>query len=188
MDRNRFRNPENEDRPYMLRHDLAEGMAPEKLDALERCGFGGVVTNVPWHRGAGDTAVYLDREEDFRALDEAVRAAGERGMGVWLYDEKGYPSASADGLTMLGHPEYEARGFTELRTEGAEWRRPDTFEKIIFACREDGSPVPFDADRAEGADRVYVVRPVFEGSHAQKCGWGPRHYPNLMDEIGRAHV
>ena len=102
-------------------------------------------------------------------------------MGVWLYDEKGYPSASADGLTMLGHPEYEARGFAEICTDGADWVRPDTFEKIIFACKEDGSPVPFDANITHGADRVYVVRPVFEGSHAQKCGFGPRHYPNIMD-------
>nr|MCR5681263.1 hypothetical protein [Clostridiales bacterium] len=96
-------------------------------------------------------------------------------------DEKGYPSASADGLTMLGHPEYEARGLTEIHTDGGTWVRPDTFEKIVYACRDDGSPVRFDVNYAEGADRVYVVRPVFEGSHAQKCGWGPRHYPNLMD-------
>ena len=153
-----------------------------KLDALRRAGFGGVVTNAPWHTSADDPAVYLAADADFHALDDAVRAAGEGGMGVWLYDEKGYPSASADGLTLLGHPEYEARGFTEIHTDGQDWARPDTFEKIIFACRDDGTPVPFDANAAHGADRVFVVRPVFEGSHAQKCGWGPRHYPNLMDQ------
>ncbi len=183
MDRQRFRDPLNEDRPYMLRHDMAEGGDPNpSLDALHKAGFGGIVTNAPWHQGAGDPALYLGPEEDFHALDRAVEETAARGMGVWLYDEKGYPSASADGLTMLGHPEYEARGVTEIRVNGGTWQRPDTFEKIVFACREGGSPVPFDADRAEGADRVYAVRPVFEGSHAQKCGWGPRHYPNLMDK------
>ncbi len=182
MDKNRFRHPKNEDRPYMLRHDLAEGEAAEKLDALLNAGFGGVVTNAAWHREKGDPAGYLAADEDFRLLDDAVCAAKKRDMGVWLYDEKGYPSASADGLTMLGHPEYEARGFTEIRTGGTDWVRPDIFEKIIYACREDGSPVPFTADIARGADRVYVVRPVFEGSHAQKCGYGPRHYPNIMDQ------
>lgn len=166
----------------MLRHDLAEGEAAEKLDALLKAGFGGVVTNAPWHRAEDDPAVYLAADEDFRLLDGAVCAAKRRDMGVWLYDEKGYPSASADGLTMLGHPEYEARGFTEIRTGGTDWVRPDTFEKIIYACKEDGSPVSFDANIAHGADRVYIVRPVFEGSHAQKCGYGPRHYPNIMDQ------
>ena len=182
MDKNRFLHPLNEDRPYMLRHDLAEGGAPAKLDALRAVGFGGVVTNAPWHTSPSDPAVYLAADGDFKALDDAVRAARERGMGVWLYDEKGYPSASADGLTLLGHPEYEARGFTEIPTGGRDWARPDTFEKIIYACRDDGEAVPFDANFARGADRVFVVRPVFEGSHAQKCGWGPRHYPNLMDK------
>lgn len=182
MDKNRFLHPLNEDRPYMLRHDLAEGGAPAKLDALRAVGFGGVVTNAPWHTSPSDPAVYLAADGDFKALDDAVRAACERGMGVWLYDEKGYPSASADGLTLLGHPEYEARGFTEIPTGGRDWARPDTFEKIIYACRDDGEAVPFDANFARGADRVFVVRPVFEGSHAQKCGWGPRHYPNLMDK------
>ena len=60
--------------------------------------------------------------------------------------------------------------------------KPNIFEKIIFACKDDGTPVPFSPTRAEGADRVYVVRPLFEGSHAQTCGWGPRHYPNLLDK------
>ncbi|MBR5365099.1 MAG: hypothetical protein IK132_02520 [Clostridia bacterium] len=181
MDRERFLNPKNEDRPYMLRHDAAEGEAGGKLDALAKAGFGGIVTNAAWHTAKGDPAFYLADDGDFLLLDRTIEAAEARGMGVWLYDEKGYPSASADGLTMLGHPEYEARGLTEIRTDGGTWVRPDTFEKIVYACRDDGSPVRFDVNYAEGADRVYVVRPVFEGSHAQKCGWGPRHYPNLMD-------
>ncbi|MBR5680526.1 MAG: hypothetical protein IKX19_07705, partial [Clostridia bacterium] len=181
MDRERFLHPKNEDRPYMLRHDAAEGEAGGKLDALAKAGFGGIVTNAAWHTAKGDPAFYLADDGDFLLLDRTIEAAEARGMGVWLYDEKGYPSASADGLTMLGHPEYEARGLTEIHTDGGTWVRPDTFEKIVYACRDDGSPVRFDVNYAEGADRVYVVRPVFEGSHAQKCGWGPRHYPNLMD-------
>ena len=181
MDRERFLHPKNEDRPYMLRHDAAEGEAGGKLDALAKAGLGGIVTNAAWHTAKGDPAFYLADDGDFLLLDRTIEAAEARGMGVWLYDEKGYPSASADGLTMLGHPEYEARGLTEIHTDGGTWVRPDTFEKIVYACRDDGSPVRFDVNYAEGADRVYVVRPVFEGSHAQKCGWGPRHYPNLMD-------
>lgn len=186
MDKKRFADPALCDRPYRLLHDT-KGV-PDALDRLTADGFGGIVTNADWHTGADDPGQYLLEEKDFSRLDRVIVACRERGMGVWLYDECGYPSASADGLTMLGHTEYEARGFTELPGEGAGtvYRRPDTFEKIIFACLNDGTPVPFDGNHAEGADKIYAVRPVFEGSHAQKCGWGPRHYPNLLDRRAMA--
>lgn len=183
IDPERFANPKNEDRIYMLQHDT-KGDAGALLDKLGAAGFGGIVTNADWHTGKGDPEFYLQPDGDFAHLDEVIRMAGNRGMGLWLYDECGYPSCTANGLTMLGHPEYEARGFTEIRAggPGTVWDKPLTYEKIIFACRDDGTPVPFTATRAEGADRVYAVRPLFEGSHAQTCGWGPRHYPNLMDK------
>ena len=183
IDKDRFANPTNEDKIYMLQHST-QGDVDVILNKLQAAGFGGIVTNAEWHNGQSDKNFYLENDTDFAHLDEVIKKVKKRGMGLWLYDECGYPSASANGLTLLGHPEYEARGFIELRAEGkgTVWNRPNLFEKIIFACRDDGSPVPFNADRAEGADKVYVVRPVFEGSHAQNCGWGPRHYPNLMDK------
>lgn len=179
----RFANPMNEDRIYMLQHDT-RGDVDALLDRLGAAGFGGIVTNADWHTGKADPDFYLQNDEDFERLDKVIDALRNRGMGVWLYDECGYPSASANGLTLLGHPEYEARGFTEIRAggPGTVWDKPLTYEKIIFACRDDGTPVPFSPTRAEGADRIYAVRPVFEGSHAQTCGWGPRHYPNLLDK------
>ena len=187
FDKERFAHPTNADRIYMLQHST-RGDVDALIDKLGAAGFGGVVTNADWHNGKADPDFYLQKDADFARLDEVIRTLKKRGMGVWLYDECGYPSGSANGLTLLGHPEYEARGFTEIRAEGpgTVWRRPDLFEKIIFACREDGTPVPFDANHAEGADRVYAVRPLFEGSHAQNCGWGPRHYPNLMDKAAVA--
>ena len=183
IDKERFANPANKDRIYMLQHSTRSD-ADAILDRLLAAGFGGIVTNAEWHTGKSDPDLYLGKDEDFAWLDDVLGKLKERGMGVWLYDECGYPSASADGLTLLGHPEYEARGFTEIRAQGpgTVWIRSNVFEKIVFACRDDGTRVPFTSDRAEGADRVYVVRPVFEGSHAQNCGWGPRHYPNLMDK------
>ncbi len=187
VDKDRFAHPTNADRIYMLQHSTA-GDVDAILDRLSAAGFGGIVTNAEWHNGKSDKNFYLQNDSDFAHLDKVIASLGERGMGVWLYDECGYPSASANGLTLLGHPEYEARGFAELRAEGpgTVWNRPSTFEKIIFACKDDGTPVPFDANHAEGADRVYVVRPLFEGSHAQNCGWGPRHYPNLLDKAAVA--
>jgi len=183
MDKERFAHPENADRIYMLQHGT-RGNVDAMLDNLRAAGFGGIVTNADWHTGKGDKDFYLQKDEDFAWLDKVIRAVKDRGMGVWIYDECGYPSATANGLTLLGHPEYEARGFSEIRAggPGTVWERPFTYEKIIFACKDDGTPVPFTPNRAEGADRVYAVRTLFEGSHAQTCGWGPRHYPNLLDK------
>lgn len=183
QDKDRFAHPQNGDRIYMLQHST-RGDAGAILDNLNAAGFGGIVTNADWHNGKSEKEFYLQNDEDFARLDDVIRLAKDRGMGLWLYDECGYPSGSANGLTLLGHPEYEARGFTEIRAggPGTVWDKPLTYEKIIFACLDDGTPVPFSPARAEGADRVYAVRPVFEGSHAQTCGWGPRHYPNLMDK------
>ena len=183
IDKERFANPRNEDRIYMLQHST-RGDLKALIGNLNSVGFGGIVTNVDWHTDKSDRDFYLQKDEDFSRLDEVIGELKSRDMGVWLYDECGYPSGSANGLTLLGHPEYEARGFTEIRAggPGTVWVKPFTFEKIIFACKDDGTPVSFNPVCAEGADRVYAVRPVFEGSHAQTCGWGPRHYPNLMDK------
>ncbi len=183
IDKDRFAHPELVDRIYMIRHDT-QGDAGALLDHFSATGFGGIVTNADFHTGKADQGFYLQDDKDFAHLDEVIRLAKDRGLGLWLYDECGYPSGTANGLTLLGHPEYEARGFTEIRAggPGTIWEKPLTYEKIIFACRDNGTPVPFSPKRAEGADRIYAVRPVFEGSHAQTCGWGPRHYPNLLDK------
>ena len=101
MDRQRFRDPLNEDRPYMLRHDMAEGGDPNpSLDALHKAGFGGIVTNADWHTGKAKKYFYLEKDADFARLDEVIRTLQKRGMGVWLYDECGYPSGAANGLTL----------------------------------------------------------------------------------------
>jgi alpha-L-rhamnosidase len=39
-----------------------------------------------------------------------VKAAKQAGDALWLYDERGYPSGNAGGITLRGHPEWEARG------------------------------------------------------------------------------
>lgn len=181
MDRQQFASPDNTFRPYVLLHSHPENFA-ENLDFYKEKGFGGLVTNASWHREEGDEKQYLGEEADFAFLDRILETAKDKDLGVWLYDEKGYPSASADGLTLLGHPEYEARGVAEIETDGGYFMRNDLWEQIVFACKKDGTPVPYDKDSATGAELVYAVRPVFEGSHAQKCGWGPRRYPNLLDK------
>ncbi|MBI3922524.1 MAG: hypothetical protein HY318_13965, partial [Armatimonadetes bacterium] len=53
---------------------------------------------------------YLESEEKWQAFMRAVKEAKKAGMALWLYDERGYPSGNAGGITLRGHPEWEARG------------------------------------------------------------------------------
>lgn len=51
---------------------------------------------------------YLRNPASVKTLDEVIGKAADIGLGIWLYDEYGFPSGAANGLTMEQHPEYEA--------------------------------------------------------------------------------
>ena len=74
------------------------------LEDLRAKGFGGLVTNVC-------QAEYLKNDEEWFILRWLVQTCGEMGLRVWLYDEKGYPSGGAGGLTLEeGNPDWQAQG------------------------------------------------------------------------------
>ncbi|MCX6907547.1 MAG: glycosyl hydrolase [Verrucomicrobia bacterium] len=101
----RFANPPAASRIIRIIHGLPTKPAEQdaQLQTLIRQGFGGFVSNVSFHD-------YLENEENWRAFVRGVTEAKRAGMSLWLYDERGYPSGLAGGITMRGHPEYEARG------------------------------------------------------------------------------
>ena len=68
------------------------------VDELVRLGYGGVACNCPFDG-------YVARESNWPPFVAYVKALKARGLRVWLYDERGYPSGFADGLTLDGHPE-----------------------------------------------------------------------------------
>lgn len=84
-------------------HTECRRIAQAPLIRFRHKGFGGVVLNAAWHEKPEDTEKYLQNEADFAVLDHKIDVCTQKGFGVWLYDEKGYPSGSADGLT-LGRP------------------------------------------------------------------------------------
>lgn len=101
----RFADPPASCRILKIVHSLPD--QPNDQDLLFRGliaqGFGGVVCNVSF-------TDYLTSDEKWAAFVRGVTEAKKLGMAMWLYDEKGYPSGNAGGLTMQGHPEWEARG------------------------------------------------------------------------------
>ena len=101
----RFANPPAAARIIRIIHafPLTPAEQDGQLQTLLRQGFGGFVSNVSFRD-------YLENEEHWRAFVRAVNEAKRAGMSLWLYDERGYPSGVAGGITMRGHPEFEARG------------------------------------------------------------------------------
>lgn len=81
------------------------------LDSLKKYGYGGVVSNVGFTN-------YLQDESEWQLFLSYMRRCKELGMDFWLYDEKGYPSGKAGGLTLKDNPAYETMGVVCTRTEG----------------------------------------------------------------------
>ena len=131
---------------------------PEKSDVqgqyirrLGAQGFGGVVCNVSFDQ-------YLESEAKWLAFTRAVNEAKKAGFEMWLYDERGYPSGNAGGITLHGHPEWEARGLlvADIESQGG----PVTLElppgELVLAAAfvvRDG-----DIDIAEKIDLATHVR------------------------------
>lgn len=101
-----FANPPPRLRILPCHHDRSkqEKDISVELDALEAQGFGGMTFNVRWDKD------YLRSQVDLDLFAKAARAAHDRGMTLWLYDEYGYPSGTAERLVLEGHPEWQARG------------------------------------------------------------------------------
>lgn len=101
----RFAQPPADARILKIVHGLPD--SPDAQDALfhslQEQGFGGIVTNVAFEQ-------YMKSEDKWNAFIRGVNEAEKLGMAMWLYDECGYPSGAAGGITMEGHPEYEAEG------------------------------------------------------------------------------
>ena len=101
----RFANPPAECRILKLVHQLPDDPAAQDslINTLIEQGFGGMATNVSFQG-------YVEDEGKWKSFLQTVRKAKDAGMSLWLYDEKGYPSGTAGGITLRDHPEWEASG------------------------------------------------------------------------------
>ena len=109
-----FVDPPKECRPLRIMHgfdnlvkerpDLpaAAGVAAG-LDRFLALGYGGIVTNVSFQD-------YLESDHQWEFYRAGLRAAINRDLVLWWYDEKGYPSGTAGGLVTRGHPEFASMG------------------------------------------------------------------------------
>lgn len=112
----RMANPPAEARILPIVHILPDEPAKqdELFDHLRQKGCGGITTNVGFQGG------YVESEERWQVFLRGVSEAKRRGMSLWLYDERGYPSGNAGGITLRDHPEWEAHGLLAAQTRCGE--------------------------------------------------------------------
>jgi hypothetical protein len=205
----RFAQPPAETRILKIIHNWPD--PPEAQDQLisrlRAQGFGGVVCNVSFDQ-------YLESEAKWSAFVRAVAEAKKAGAGsptrssalggplaLWLYDERGYPSGNAGGLTLRDHPEWEARGLlvAEAQAQGG----PVTLElppgKLVlagaFAVRDGNIDLAQKVDLAPeirdgklswtapaGCWRIlaFTENRLYEGTHAEGNLHAKMPYPNLL--------
>jgi hypothetical protein len=111
--RHAFRAPPAEFRPLIITHSkpLDRDHAIEGLAARRA---GGAVLDVGVTLGSRDlsgerwnNSTYLNDPARFQKLRDVVVRIKQEGLRVWLYDELGYPSGSAGGRVLEGHPEFQ---------------------------------------------------------------------------------
>ncbi len=170
-----------------------------RLQGLADKGFGGVVTNVSGRNYATDP-------EEWRKLAIVVDTACEMGMRVWLYDEKGYPSGGAGGLTVDANPDFEALGIALVTHELAPGQSitqelPRGHECFLFAATypcKDGkitdffpyhtgtgkSVQPVTLEGPEDSPSLacfFVKKRLYEGTHAQHNVCEARRYVDVTN-------
>ena len=89
--------------PYAPTASLAEKKAvvTSYLLDIQSRGFGGVVNNVC-------TRNYTQDPEEWEVFAFVADECERLGMRLWIYDEDGYPSGAAGGLTIAENPDFEA--------------------------------------------------------------------------------
>lgn len=173
------------------------------MDAIEAFGFSGVVTNVPQKDGFVRSE---SNRQTFAALTAELRA---RGLEYWIYDENGYPSGQAGGITLEGNEALAAKGLYMRKFEA--FLQPLSFtytidggsDEIFYAARykqdlsdtceaqilyDTAEPVPFTGKRVRvelnqgEVFYIFIVRDAYEGAHAVHNISSRKKYINLLSE------
>ena len=108
-----FRSPSHEFRPLIITHSMPL-RRDDAAQWLEQRHAGGAVIDVGVTPGSKDVdgqpvnnPTYLNDPAQFDKLRQAMKRMKQKGQRIWLYDELGYPSGSAGGRVLEGHPEFQ---------------------------------------------------------------------------------
>ena len=99
---------------WLLKGELTAERMREQIGQMQERGCGGFFLHPMGekfrleHFISGMNPPYLS-EEYFELIRVAVEEAAQRGMYAWLYDEGGWPSGTAQGKVVEGHPEFRGQ-------------------------------------------------------------------------------
>ena len=172
------------------------------IDELINIGYGGIVTNISFDN-------YFQDENAKKLLKHKVEYCRQKELRVWLYDERGYPSGKAGGLTLKKNPDFEAKGIVGIFEtvnpgETVSLKFPHGHEKVIAAyaycgtcfddidinsavllMREDGGASDLHyTNHSENTQFIaYIIsKRLYEGTHAERNYDDARRYPDLMNK------
>jgi hypothetical protein len=92
---------------HFERWGSTEEVIRNNVRTLQNAGIGGIVANV-------NRENYLRDKDSWEFFQRGVRIAHEEGLRIWIYDEQGYPSATAGGLVLEKEPSLEAQGLIRV--------------------------------------------------------------------------
>jgi len=190
-----FKNPPRRYGVYPIIHQRISD-AGTLVDAHDRQGFGGIVANLDY------TPDFPHNEAEWDKAVNGFRTYIDRGMGAWIYDEKGYPSGTAGGAVLEENPDYEARGILCLKywmlLNGPQDYRldvPDGKLISVLLVPADGASEPIDVtatDNGKGTLRftipegayyiwMFVERRLYDSTHVVHSWSEPRRYVDLFN-------
>ncbi len=189
-----FVDPPKEYGIYPIIHDGME-QYQNVIDYHQECGFAGTVANVSYREN------YPNEQKAWDDFNTGCRKYFDRGMKVWIYDEKGYPSGTAGGAVLERHPEFEGLelmcfAYWKTLTGTAKYRADTPSGKLFKALLlplEGGEAVDISETVnsygtlhftiPKGAYRlvVFVQRRLFDSTHAAHSYSEPRRYVDLFN-------
>jgi hypothetical protein len=91
----------------------------------------------------GMTPAYLS-DEYFALIRHAVQTAQRHGLYAWLYDEGGWPSGTAQGKVVEGHPEFRGQRLHARRLDGMDAHQIPEHAVAALGVPDIGVPVPVE--------------------------------------------
>lgn len=196
LTKEQFKSPDRRYAVSPMTHSWGED--PKALmDAYLDYGYSGAVTNCPNPNG------FTSNRDNLKAMAEWLDEMEKHDLKIWLYDEAGYPSGQAGGLTLEGHPELTAKGFYMHRRVSYEHKHvrfllDDESDKIVWAAKypmdqKDAvdfaqmTAIPFTDTTLEcdlepfETMYVFCVKSAHEGTHSAHNACSKRRNINIMD-------
>ena len=190
-----FQNPDRRHAIYPIIHG---GVAanPSRAEHIEQLGFAGIVGNVPYGEG------YPDDDAEWQRTSDGFREFLKRGMHVWIYDEKGYPSGTAGGAVTDMNPDFIAQGlycyeYWRTLSGPGPYRADVPGDKLYRAMLlplDGGEAIDVtDTQNEHGTLKMHIPkgeyhlfmmssRRLFDGTHAAESYSEPRNYISLSDK------